>query len=99
MFALQQKKKEWEYHNQRVLVRLVQTSTDVSVESVKAAGLVTSFLIYLIYKMIRGMLALGALMISGSQIIRHVAPGQPPQEYHEFNQPRLEQTRNAQRWR
>lgn len=100
MFALQQRKKEWEHHNRRVLVRLVQTSTDVSVESVKAAGLLTSFLLYLIYKIIRGMLALGAFMICGSQIVRKTGPGQRPLEYHEFSEHQIgSQIRTSQRWR
>jgi hypothetical protein len=100
MFALTQRKKEWEYQNQKILLRLVQTSSDVSVESVKTAGLVTSFLLYLIYKMIRGMLALGAFLLLGPQPVRKVAPGQRPLEYHEFNQQHLEnQLRSAPRWR
>jgi len=100
MFALQQKRKEWEHQNQKVLVRLVQTSTNVSVESVKAAGLLTSFLIYLIYKMISGMLALCAFLFYGPQLVRNVAPGKRPLEYHEFNQHSLEsQIKSAQRWR
>lgn len=99
MFALQQRKKEWEHYNQRVLVRLVQTSTNVSVESVKAAGLLTSFLIYLIYKTMKGMLALGAFMVCGSQMIRKVAPGKRPLEYYEFNRHTLEQIRTPHSWR
>lgn len=100
MFALLQKKKEWEFQNQKLLLKLVQTSSDVTVESVKTAGLVTSFLIYLIYKLIRGMLALGALIFYGPQLVRKVAPGHKPLEYHEFNQQHLEnQARSLPRWR
>ena len=100
MFALRQRKKEWEHHNQQVLVRLVQTSADVSVESVKVAGLLTSFLIFLIYKMIRGMLAFATFIFCGSSLIQKVAPGQRPLESHEFNQQPLElQIRTSQPWR
>lgn len=88
---LLQKKYEWEQQNQQVLVRLVQTSSDVSVESVKAAGLVTSFLLYLIYKGIRGMLAVGSLLFRGPQLVREVAPQHKPLEFHEFNKTELEQ--------
>lgn len=99
MFALMQKKKEWEYQNQKVLLKLVRTSSDMSVESVKKAGLVTSFLIYLIYKTIRGMLALAAFMLYAPEMVRKVAPGQNPQEFHEFNQHHLEmKIRNTQKW-
>jgi hypothetical protein len=100
MFALMQKKKEWEFQNHQVFLKLVRTSSDVSVESVKKAGLLTSFLVYLIYKTIRGMLALGAMMFVGPQLVRKVAPGTKPLKHHEFHQPRLEPTaRTAQPWR
>ena len=89
---LLRRKYEWEQQNQQVLVRLVQTSSDVSVESVKAAGLVTSFLLFLIYKMIKGMLAVGSLLFRGPQLVRQVAPQQRPLEYHEFNKTELEVT-------
>lgn len=89
---LLRRKCEWEYQNQLVLARLVQTSSDVSVESVKAAGLVTSFLLFLIYKMIRGMLAIGGLIFCGPRLVRQVAPEQRPLEYHEFNKTELEPT-------
>jgi hypothetical protein len=85
MEALLRKKREWEFQNQQVLLKLVQTSSDVSVESVKTAGLVTSFLAYLIYVMIRGMLAFGGFILNGPVLVRKVAPGVQPQEFHEFN--------------
>lgn len=90
MQSLLQKKKEWEFENQKVLLRLVQTSSDVSVESVKAAGLVTSFLLFLIYKMIRGMLALGSLFLYSPTLVQKVGPGYEPLEQHEFLQQPLE---------
>jgi len=100
MNALVQKKKEWEFQNQKVLVKLVQTSSDLSVESVKKAGLVTSFLLFLIYKVISGMLALGAFLIYSPQMVRKVSPGAKPLETHEFNRPHLKmQARSIQPWR
>jgi hypothetical protein len=100
MFALVQKKKEWEYQNQKVLLRLVRTSSNVSVESVKAAGVVTSFLMYLIYIAIRGMLALSAYLFLRPNMVRRVAPGQTPQEIHEFNKHYLEsQLKSPRPWR
>jgi hypothetical protein len=90
MEALLRKKKEWEFQNQKVLLKLVQTSSDVSVESVKKAGLVTSFLLFLIYKMIRGMFALGAFLFYAPKMVRYEAPGYQPLESHEFNKHQLE---------
>ncbi|MGZ3795494.1 MAG: hypothetical protein ACXVB1_03970 [Pseudobdellovibrionaceae bacterium] len=99
MEALIRKKNEWEFQNQQVLLKLVQTSSDVSVESVKKAGLVTSFLLFLIYKMIRGMLALGALMISAPRMVRNEAPGCQPLESHQFNNHHLESQLANPIWR
>lgn len=99
MEALLRKKREWEFQNHKVLLKLVQTSSDVSVESVKTAGLVTSFLAYLIFIMIRGMLALGSFILSGPELVRKVAPGTQPQEFHEFN-PHYNEAKLANRlWR
>lgn len=99
MEALLRKKREWEFQNHQVLLKLVQTSSDVSVESVKKAGLVTSFLAYLIYVMIRGMLALGSFILNGPVLVRKVAPGLQPQEFHEFN-PHYNEAKLANRlWR
>lgn len=100
MNALLQKKREWEYQNRKVLVRLVRTSSDVSVESVAAklflAGLLTSFLLFLVYQMIKGMLVLGGsltgALLRGPQLVRQVAPEFRPQEAHEFNQAHLEES-------
>jgi hypothetical protein len=99
MEALIRKKKEWEFQNQQVLLKLVQTSSDVSVESVKKAGLVTSFLFFLIYKTIRGMLALGALMIYAPRMVRNEAPGHQPLESHQFNHHHLESQLAHPIWR
>lgn len=90
MQSLLQKKQEWEFENQKVLLKLVQTSSEVSVESVKAAGLVTSFLVFLIYKMIRGMLALGTLFLYSQTLVQRVSPELKPLEQHEFQQQQLE---------
>jgi hypothetical protein len=89
MNALLQKKREWEHQNKKVLLRLVRTSSDVSVESVKTAGLVTSFLLYMIYALIRWMLAAGATLVKEPQLVRQVAPQQRPLETHEFNRQQL----------
>ena len=73
--AILRRKKIWEYQNERTLLRLVETSADVSVESVKKAGLLTSFLLYLVYKTLEGMLAIVATMFVGPRLIRHTGPG------------------------
>lgn len=65
MNALMRKKKEWEFQNERYFISLVETSADVSVESVKKAGQITSFLLYLAYKSTRMMLALASWTING----------------------------------
>jgi len=85
MEALLRKKREWEFQSHKVLLKLVRTSSDMSVESVKKAGLVTSFLAYLIYTLVRGMLAFVGFMLNGPTLVRKVAPGFKPQEFHEFN--------------
>jgi hypothetical protein len=65
---LLRKKKEWEFQNERYLLRLVETSADVSIESVKKAGLLTSFLMYILYKLLGVVLALLALMFKGPKL-------------------------------
>lgn len=90
MNALRQKKREWEYQNRQVLLRLVRTSSDVSVESVKAAGRITSFLLYVVYHLLRGMLAAGSALLNEPQLVRLEAPARRPLENHEFNQRQLE---------
>lgn len=64
MNALMRKKKEWEFQNERYFISIVETSADVSVESVKKAGQITSFLLYLAYKSTRMMLALASWTIN-----------------------------------
>ncbi len=76
MNALLRKKKQWEYQNERYLLKLVETSADVSVESVKKAGLLTSFLAYLVYKFLGGMLAIAFATLIGPKLIRVTAPGE-----------------------
>lgn len=76
MNALMRKKKIWEYQNERYLLKLVETSADVSVESVKKAGLITSFLVYLLYKALGGVLALTFATFIGPKLIRTTAPGE-----------------------
>ena len=74
MNALMRKKKEWEFQNERYFMSLVETSADVSVESVKKAGQVTSFLLYLAYKSTRMMLALASWTINGPKLVRYSNP-------------------------
>lgn len=74
MNALLRKKKEWEFYNEQVLLRLVETSADVSIESVKKAGHVTSFLMYILYKLTGIVLALAALMFKGPTLVRWENP-------------------------
>ena len=76
MNALLRKKKEWEFHNERFLLKLVETSADVSVESVKKAGLLTSFLVYLVYKFLGGMLAIAFAIFIGPRLVRQTEPEQ-----------------------
>jgi hypothetical protein len=73
---LLRKKKEWEFQNERYLLRLVETSADVSIESVKKAGLLTSFLMYILYKITGVVLALLALMFKGPNLVLERTPEQ-----------------------
>lgn len=90
MNALSRRKQQWESQNQEILVRLVHSSSDVSVKSVKHVGRVSSFLLYLVYKVIEGALALAAALLRGPALVRVIGPGQRPLEYHEFNRSALE---------
>lgn len=74
MNALLRKKKEWEFQNERYFLKLVSTSADVSIESVKRAGLLTSFLAYLVYKILGGMLAIASAILRGPQLVRYTSP-------------------------
>ncbi|NUN07034.1 MAG: hypothetical protein HUU57_14900 [Bdellovibrio sp.] len=74
MNALLRQKQKWESQNERYLLRLVETSADVSIESVKKAGLITSFLAYLVYKLVRVMLAMASAVFHGPQLVRHTSP-------------------------
>ncbi|MGZ3774285.1 MAG: hypothetical protein ACXVCY_09575 [Pseudobdellovibrionaceae bacterium] len=80
MNALLRIKKEWEFQNEQYFLRLVETSTDVSVESVKRAGRLASFLMYLVYKLSRIMLALVNALLRGPQLVRHLTPEKPYEE-------------------
>lgn len=71
---LMRKKKEWEFQNEKFLLKLVETSADVSIESVKKAGLLTSFLMYILYKLTGVVLALLALMFKGPKLVRFYSP-------------------------
>lgn len=73
MNALLRKKQEWEFQNEQYFLRLVETSADVSVESVKRAGLLTSFLLYLMYKIIGGVLAIAAAIFKGPRLVRYTS--------------------------
>lgn len=77
MHALLRKKKEWEFQNEQYFLRLVETSTDVSVESVKRAGRIASFLVYLVYKINRVMLVIVNAILQGPNLVRHTAPEKP----------------------
>ncbi|RYZ81487.1 MAG: hypothetical protein EOP06_23385 [Proteobacteria bacterium] len=68
MFALKQRKKQWEHQNEKVLLQIVQTSSDVSLESVKMLGLLTSFMLFLVYKIVRAALAVCALQVQPYQL-------------------------------
>jgi hypothetical protein len=74
MQSLLRIKKNWEFQNELYLMKLVETSADVSIESVKKAGLVTSFLLYVVYKILGVVLAVLAVMFKGPRLIRFVAP-------------------------
>lgn len=80
MNALLRKKKIWEYHNEKTLLRLVETSTDISIESVKKAGQITSFLLYLAYKILGIMLALTTWMLQRPILKRHISPQHAPKD-------------------
>jgi hypothetical protein len=99
MNTLLRKKKIWEYQNEKYLLKLVETSADVSVESVKKAGLLTSFLVYLVYRFLGGMLAIAFAMFIGPKLIRITAPGELAEEV-ETPEHRLEfQIKNPVIWR
>lgn len=89
MNALTRKKKEWEFQNERYFLKLVETSADVTVESVKKAGLITSFLLYLAYKGTRIMLALAYATFHGPRLVRNSTPEGTP-EVLEANLQQLE---------
>lgn len=89
MNALMRKKKEWEFQNEKFFMTLVETSADVSVESVKKAGLVTSFLLYLVYKTLEGVLAIAFAIFIGPRLVRQIAP-EIPNEYVEISKHQLE---------
>lgn len=74
MNALLRKKRIWEYQNERTLLRLVETSADVSVESVKKASQITSFLLYLVYKTLGVMLAIARWMLERPRLQRFTTP-------------------------
>lgn len=80
MNALLRKKKQWETVNEKYFLKLVETSADVSVESVKKAGLLTSFLLYLVYKTLGGVLAIAFAMMIGPKLKRFTAPEEQAEE-------------------
>jgi hypothetical protein len=90
MNAITRKKQQWESQNHEVLLKLVQSSSAVSVESVKRAGQLTSFLLYLIFKAIEGVLALTRALLYRPKLVRQTGPGERPLEFHEFNHSALE---------
>lgn len=74
MNALLRKKAIWKYRNQRVLLRLLESSADVYVESVVKAGHVMSFLLYLVYQSPGLMLAILEWILQGPELKRRVQP-------------------------
>ena len=76
MNALLRKKRKWEYKNERTLLRLVETSADVSVESVRKAGQLTSFLLYIVYKTVWIGLAIARCMFIRPRLYRYHNPAQ-----------------------
>lgn len=99
MQAFLHKKKVWEYHNQRMFFRLVRCSNNATVEIVKAAGLATSFLLYLVYKIVQGMLVVLGSLIAEPPLVRRISPQKPPESYHEFQQHSLELKIKSGGWR
>lgn len=79
MNTLLRKKRIWEYHNERTLWRLVEASADVSTESVKKAGQITCFLLYIVYKTLGGMLAIARWMLQRPQLQRFITPERAPE--------------------
>lgn len=87
MNALLRKQAVWKYRNQRVLLRLVDSSADVYVESVVKAGHVMSFLLYLVYRTPGFMLAILEWTLQGPELKRRVQPYAPA----EVVQPNLQE--------
>jgi hypothetical protein len=85
MEAFLQKKKEWEFQNHQVLRRLVLSTTSLSKECVKAAGIIVSFLLYLVFVVVKAVFCIGAVFFHGPRLIRRVGPHQKPQAFHEFH--------------
>lgn len=99
MNALLRKKRIWEYQNERYFLKLVETSADVSVESVKKAGLITSFLVYLLYKTLGGMLALAFATFIRPKLIRTTAPEELAEEIETSVHQLESQIKNPYLWR
>ena len=99
MNALMRKKRKWEYQNERYFLKLVETSADVSVESVKKAGLITSFLVYLLYKALGGVLALAFATFIGPKLIRTIAPEVLAEEVETPEHQLQSQIKNPYLWR
>jgi hypothetical protein len=74
MNALLRKKAVWKYRNQRVLLRLLESSADVYGESVVKAGHVMSFLLYLVYCTPGTMLAILEWILQGPDLKRRDHP-------------------------
>ena len=73
--AISRRMRLWEYRNERTLWKLVENSAEITVECVKKAGLITSFLLYIVYKALEGVLAITRMMFVGPRLIRHNSPG------------------------
>lgn len=77
MNALLRKKKVWEYRNERTFLRLVETSADVTVESAKKAGQITSFLLFMVYRTPRILLAITRWTLLNPRLQRYSNPVTP----------------------
>ena len=80
MNAISRKKKEWEYRNELFLNEMVATTATISIQSVKKAGQLTSFLAYVMYRMLGGVLAIAFMMFVGPKLIRETSPEDAAEE-------------------
>lgn len=82
MYALERRKREWEYQNQQRWLKLVAVTGVTAKESVDRAGIVISFLLYIILKAASWMGAWGRLLWHGHRPVVRTGPWQT-EELHE----------------